>query len=164
LHEIFNFRVAVSRGGATIEAGFARAGPIESALTVATYREAGARFAIKDPDEISFGDVTLERGASRNPLFATWMSDAIKAITGIGRGAVIPPFYKGNVTIFQNNRKKEGRAEKTYTLFNAMPIAFRAGDWDNSRDEIVIESLTLTYDYYTLKVEQNPRVPFSLGT
>ncbi|MFM2153008.1 MAG: hypothetical protein RL199_1443, partial [Pseudomonadota bacterium] len=36
------------------------------------------------------------------------------------------------------------------TLFRAWPVKFVAGAWDNESDENVIESLTLTFDYFEL--------------
>lgn len=155
LHEVFNFRVLIDRGlGDGTEANFSRCGPVQSTVSVASYREAGSPIPIKDPDELSFADITLERGASRSPLFAAWMAEVSQAITGVGGGRVVPPYYKRTVSIFQKNRKKEGAPLKKIILFNAMPIAFQAGDWDNERDEIVIESLTFAYDYYLIRIDK----------
>jgi phage tail-like protein len=154
LHEAFNFRVLIDRGlGDGAEASFARCGPVESTVSVASYREAGSPIPIKDPDELSFADITLERGASRSPLFAAWMAEVSQAITGVGGGRVVPPYYKRTVSIFQKSRKKDGTLKKII-LYNAMPITFRAGDWDNDRDEIVIESLTFCYDYYLIRIDK----------
>jgi cytochrome c oxidase assembly protein Cox11 len=35
-------------------------------------------------------------------------------------------------------------------LSRAWPVTFVAGDWDNEADENVIESITLTYDFFEL--------------
>jgi hypothetical protein len=35
-------------------------------------------------------------------------------------------------------------------LSRAWPVQFGAGDWDNEADENVIESVTLTYDFFEL--------------
>lgn len=155
LHEVFNFRLAIDRGLGATDAFFSRFGLVESGVGVELYREGGAVLPIKDPGEVSFQSVTLERGASRNVFFHEWMVDVFKASRGVGRGAVVPPFFKRTISLFQNARKKEGPSPKIYTFFKAFPVAFRAGDWDNARDEIVIESLTIEYDYYTLKVAKD---------
>ena len=34
--------------------------------------------------------------------------------------------------------------------FGGWPVKFVAGDWDNEADESVIESVTLTYDFFEL--------------
>ncbi len=39
---------------------------------------------------------------------------------------------------------------RRWSLFQAWPIKFVAGDWDNESDENVIESVTLTYDIFDL--------------
>lgn len=140
-------------GLGSADASFARCGPIESSISVMTFREAGALIPIKDPDEVAFGDVTLERGASRNPLFAAWMRETIEATTGVGQGRVVPDYYKRTVAIYQQNRRKHGNLKKII-LLNCLPTGFRAGDWDNSTDGIVIEALTLTYDYYLIKLAE----------
>jgi hypothetical protein len=35
-------------------------------------------------------------------------------------------------------------------VFFSWPVKFVAGDWDNEADENVIESVTLTYDFFEL--------------
>ena len=40
--------------------------------------------------------------------------------------------------------------ERRWTLYGAWPTKFVAGEWDNSSDENVIESVTLTYDYFEM--------------
>jgi hypothetical protein len=36
---------------------------------------------------------------------------------------------------------------REWTLVGAWPTKYVAGDWDNTVDEVVIETLTLAYDY-----------------
>jgi hypothetical protein len=36
-------------------------------------------------------------------------------------------------------------------MVRAWPTKFVAGDWDNDADEIVMESVTLTYDWFELQ-------------
>ena len=38
----------------------------------------------------------------------------------------------------------------TMVCFGGWPVKFVAGDWDNEADESVIESVTLTYDFFEL--------------
>ena len=40
---------------------------------------------------------------------------------------------------------------RRWTLTRAWPVKFVAGDWDNDADEIVIESVTLTFDFFQLR-------------
>ena len=39
---------------------------------------------------------------------------------------------------------------RRWPLSRAWPIKFVAGEWDNESDENVIESVTLTYDFFEL--------------
>ena len=40
---------------------------------------------------------------------------------------------------------------RRWRLTGAWPVKFVAGEWDNNADENVIESVTLTYDVFTLE-------------
>ncbi len=39
---------------------------------------------------------------------------------------------------------------RRWTLVRAWPVKFVAGEWDYESDENVIESVTLTYDFFEL--------------
>ena len=39
---------------------------------------------------------------------------------------------------------------RRWSLSRAWPIKFVSGEWDNESDENVIESVTLTYDFFEL--------------
>ena len=39
---------------------------------------------------------------------------------------------------------------RRWTLTNAWPVKFVAREWDNESDENVIESVTLTYDFFEI--------------
>lgn len=54
--------------------------------------------------------------------------------------------YKRNLDIVQQDR--DGTTLRRWSLSRAWPVKFVAGDWDNESDENVIESVTLTYDFF----------------
>jgi hypothetical protein len=56
--------------------------------------------------------------------------------------------YKRNLDIVQQD--PDGTTLRRWTLSRAWPVKFVAGDWDNESDENVIESVTLTYDFFEL--------------
>lgn len=56
--------------------------------------------------------------------------------------------YKRNLDIVQQDR--DGVTLRRWTLVRAWPVKFVAGEWDNESDENVIESVTLTYDFFEL--------------
>ena len=57
-------------------------------------------------------------------------------------------FYKRNLDVVQQDR--DGTTLRRWSLSRAWPVKFVAGDWDNEADENVIESVTLTYDFFEL--------------
>ena len=57
--------------------------------------------------------------------------------------------YKRNLDIVQQDR--DGTTLRRWSLTGAWPVKFVAGDWDNEADENVIESVTLTYDFFKLE-------------
>ena len=56
--------------------------------------------------------------------------------------------YKRNLDIVQQDR--DGLTLRRWSLSLSWPVKFVAGEWDNESDENVIESVTLTYDFFTL--------------
>jgi hypothetical protein len=47
-------------------------------------------------------------------------------------------------------RACDGTTLRRCLLYRAWPAKLVAGEWDNGSDESVIESVTLTYDYFEL--------------
>ena len=58
-----------------------------------------------------------------------------------------------NVLTFEDivQQDRNGKTLRRWSLSNAWPTKFVAGEWDNEADENVIESLTLTYDFFDLR-------------
>jgi hypothetical protein len=53
-----------------------------------------------------------------------------------------------NLDIVQQDR--DGTTLRCWALSRAGPLKLVAGDWDNEADENVIESVTLSYDFFEL--------------
>ena len=109
------------------------------------YFEGGSLIPNKSPGRLTFADVTLERGATsdRGPL--RLVSEV--AATPRATAGLIEPDYKRNLDIVQQDR--DGTTLRRWSLTGAWPVKFVAGEWDNDADENVIESVTLTYDFFT---------------
>ena len=45
---------------------------------------------------------------------------------------------------------RDGLTLRRWSLSRAWPVKFVAGEWDNESDENIIESVTLTYDFFEL--------------
>lgn len=145
LHEAFNFHVAIGSDDAL----FSQVGPLKLNISVNTYREGGSSLPIKDPGDVDFENVTLSRGKSTSKLFYNWANDVVNATIGTTNGLVVlPQQYVKTVTIYQRDRTR--KTINKYYLYDAFPVECVAGDWDNSKDEVVIERVVLTYKYFVL--------------
>ncbi len=61
---------------------------------------------------------------------------------------VFEVYATGNLDVVQQER--DGTTLRRWSLSRAWPVKFVAGDWDNEADENVIESVTLSYDFFEL--------------
>jgi len=114
------------------------------------YFEGGALIPIKIPGRITVTDTTLERGVSGHIDFHNWCLTVADASKGgpdgmIGGKGTVSPYFKDDVAI--TSRDLDNSVLREWTLLGAWPTKYVAGDWDNTVDEVVIETLTLTYDY-----------------
>ena len=105
--------------------------------------EGGRRIPHKAPGRLTFSDVTLERGATRDLDLYLWFKEVADVAAGMGE---VDDHYKRTLDIVQQDR--DGSTRRRWTLFRAWPVKFVAGEWDNDSDEVVIESVTLTYDWF----------------
>jgi phage tail-like protein len=144
LYEAFNFGLSID-GGTT--SGFSKVSELRTNISTTTYREAGSVLNIKDPNEVDFTDITLETGVSNDLTFYTWTTNIIQAIMGAIGGLPVQ-LDKRNATIYCYNRDKS--IGKKIHIYDAFPVAFVAGEWDNNEDRVIIERLTLTFDYYEI--------------
>ena len=116
------------------------------------YWEGGSIIPWKVPGRVTMSDVTLERGTSRDRDFFNWALQVSNASAGAypTRGLGLnTPFYFRNLDIVQLDRDAV-TALRTWRLHNAWAMKFIAGDWDNTADEVVVEQITLTFDFFTL--------------
>jgi phage tail-like protein len=124
--------------------GFQKMSGLEAEVADIKYYEGGALIPNKSAGRIEFKDVTLERGATRLDFDSLlWFHQVAYAPANFGMKEQL---YKRNLTIVQLDR--DGEPLKAWTLFNAWPKQFTAGDWDNTVDENVIEKIVLCYDYF----------------
>ena len=138
------FRFVVQIDGVT-HAGFQKCSELSVEVANVQYFEGGSLIPHKSPGRLSFADVTLSRGATRDRQLFDWLQDV--AVTSSGRG-LLDHRYKRNLDIVQQDR--DGSTLRRWSLTGAWPVKFVAGEWDNESDENVIESVTLTYDFFEL--------------
>lgn len=147
-HKRFKFVLEIDGFTATAAdgaVGFQKCSELSAETAKVEYYEGGAEIPDKSPGRTSFTDVTLERGASSNLDLFNWYKQVIDAAANKG---LVDAEYKRGVDIVQLDR--DGDELRRWRLTNAWPVKYVAGDWDNETDENLIETLTLTFDYFDL--------------
>ncbi len=142
-HKKFKFLVEID--GVT-SAGFQKCSELSVEVANIQYFEGGALVPHKSPGRLTFADVTLERGATSDRDLLDWFSQVADAAANTGLNE---PDFKRNLDIVQQDR--DGSTLRRWSLTGAWPVKFVAGEWDNEADENVIESVTLTYDFFELR-------------
>jgi len=127
-------------------ASFSSIGELSVEAATVTHWEGGKSTPHKAPGRLTFSDVDLQRGATKDRDLYDWFLEVANAASGRG---LADGAYKRSVDIVQLDR--DGETLRRWTLFNAWPSKFVAGEWDNDSDDVVIESVTLVYDYFTLE-------------
>lgn len=126
-------------------AGFEKCSELKAEVAVVEQHEGGAIIPNKSPGRMKFSDVTLERGASADSDLWDWFNEVARGASGLGD---VDYSYKRGLDIVQQDR--DGEELRRWRIFGAWPTAFVAGEWDNTSDENVIESITLTFDYFNM--------------
>lgn len=127
-------------------AGFSKCSELSVEAAKIEHYEGGSLIPDKSPGRLSFSDVTLERGATSDLELYSWFEEVADASAGIGGVGRIDPLYKRTLDIVQLDRNDA--ILQRWTLVNAWPTKFVAGEWDNGSDEKVITSVTLAYDFF----------------
>lgn len=140
-HKKYKFVVEVDSFGAS---QWQKCSELSSEIAKIEQWEGGSLIPNKSPGRMTFTDVTLERGATDDEDCFDWFQTVGDAVANSG---AVDDDYKRGADIVQQNR--DGKTLRRWGLLNAWPTKFVAGDWDNTADENVMESLTLTYDSFT---------------
>ena len=142
-HKKFKFIVEID---GVASAGFQKCSELSVEVANVQYYEGGSLIPNKSPGRLTFADVTLERGATSDKDLFDWLTQVADAAANAGLNE---PEFKRNLDIVQQDR--DGSTLRRWSLTGAWPVKFVAGDWDNEADENVIETVTLTYDFFELK-------------
>jgi len=122
--------------------GFQTCGELSIEVAKIEHHEGGSLIPDKSGGRVTVADVELTRGATDDLDMFTWMQQQV----ALG-GVLVNGAQKRSVDLVQQDRN--GRELRRWTLMNAWPVKWVAGDWDNNADENTIEKVTLTYDYPT---------------
>lgn len=127
-------------------AGFASCSELSVEAAKIEHWEGGSLIANKSPGRLTFPEITLERGATKDMELYRWFEKVARASAGIGGQGAVDSFYKRTLDIVQLDR--DNSVLQRWTVVNAWPTKFVAGDWDNNSDDKVMTSVTLAYDYW----------------
>jgi phage tail-like protein len=141
-HKKFKFVVEIDD---VAYAGFQKCSELSVEVAKIEHYEGGSLIADKSPGRLTFSDVTLDRGATMDRDLFDWLQEVAIVSSGLG---LVDPYYKRNLDIVQQDR--DGTTLRRWSLARAWPTKFVAGEWDNDADENLVESVTLTYDFFEL--------------
>ena len=128
----YSFRVEID--GLTV-ASFKTAGPLEVTTEVITEQEGGSNADVKELGRSSFANITLAKGVTDNEELWFWMKEGID-----GEDA------SKDFALVQTN--KLGEETRRWEVFGANPVRFKAGDWDGTASENVIEELEVAIESF----------------
>lgn len=97
------------------------------------------RFTQKLPVRARYGDLVLKRGLLTDSAIYAWCKAAIQELD-------ITP-----ITIWVTLLNESHDPLQTYTFTNAWPKKWSISDFNAESSELVVESLELAYQYFTLE-------------
>jgi phage tail-like protein len=139
-HKKFKFIVEIDRFGYS---GWQKCSELSAEIAKVEHFEGGSLIPDKSPGRVTFSDLTLERGATKDEDLFTWFEEVVDVAANAG---LVDDVYKRNGTVKQQDR--DGKTLRRWGVEKAWPTKFVAGEWDNDADENVIEKATLTYDLF----------------
>jgi phage tail-like protein len=143
----FKFRVDDTSNG-LVSAAFQSATGLKYTIAKIEYWEGGALAAFKEPGRVTFDDLVLERGVSYDQGFYEWVLEVVDILSfAPGGGGELSPLFKRNLLVKQLER--DNTIVLYYDVRDAFPIEWSPGDFDNTADEVSMDSLTLTYHHFT---------------
>lgn len=122
-------------------AKFHKCGGLEVELNKVEYWEGGSLYPITEPGRTKTTDLVLDRGVGLDRDFFLWLKQAYDYVRN---GGALPADIKRNLDVVQLAR--DGSEVKRWTVYQAWPTKFKAGEWDSTSDEVVLEEITLCYE------------------
>ena len=109
-------------------------------MEMESFTEGGQnRFTWQLPKRARYSDITLKRGKFSGSAMVAWCKDAMENFS----------FLPVNITISLLNEKHE--PVQSWFVVNAIPKKWSISDLSATDNNIVVESLELTYRYFEVK-------------
>ena len=118
---------------------FQEVGGLDVEIEMESFVEGGQnRFTWQLPKKTRYSDITLKRGLFTGSKVLNWCKDAIENFI----------FLPGNITISLLNEKHE--PVQSWFVASAIPKKWSVSGFNAQENSIVVESITLSYRYFTI--------------
>jgi phage tail-like protein len=135
----FYYRVEFEGSRKPDEARFQSASGLGVEYDTEEYKEGGEnRFTHKLPVRTKYSDLVLKRGMLAGSETVGWFLDAF-------RERIFTP--KAVTVILMN---EQGEPLRTWNVVHAVPKKWTVSDFNANENSIVVETLELTYQYFTV--------------
>ncbi|HEY8928985.1 MAG TPA: phage tail protein [Mucilaginibacter sp.] len=135
----FHFKVEFVGIGNDNDSRFQSVGGLSVEYDTESYKEGGEnRFEHKLPVRTKYADLSLKRGMLVNSSVINWCTDAFQN----------RKFTAAQINISLMNEQHQPL--KTWTVFGAWPKKWSVSDFNAQENSIVVESLELSYSYFTI--------------
>jgi len=136
----FYYRVDFSISKNRDDARFQTASGLSVEYDYETFKEGGEnRFEHKLPVRTKYADLVLKRGLLTGSQVIKWFTDAFRD----------RQFTPSDVAVILMNEK--GDPLRTWNVVHAIPKKWLVSDLNASENSLVIETLELTYRYFTFQ-------------
>lgn len=136
----FHFKVEFVGIGNDNDARFQSVSGLNVEFDTESFKEGGEnRFEHKLPLRTKYPDLSLKRGMLTDSKVISWVLDALQ-------NRVIKP---AQINIMLLN--EEHQPLKTWNIYNAWPKKWALSDFNAQENSIVIETLDMSYNYFTVK-------------
>ncbi len=139
-----NFKFRVKWDGRFV-AGITKVGALKRTVEVIEHRVGGdPSTVLKAPGQTKFEAITLERGVTHDPDFASWANKVWNFGSQLGAEVSLADFRKDVILEFYN---EAGQLALAYNLFRCWVSEFQSlPDLDASASAVAIQTLTLQMD------------------
>ena len=130
-----------------VEAKFQKATGAAMTIALGEHSEGGSQAPMKEATRASYSNITLEHGVFENVELYDWVVEIINMLAASPFGAgVASPDQLRNFACDQLRRDRT--VLFTLKLFNCQPAGFNPGEFDNTSNDVQVETLELAFEYF----------------
>lgn len=135
----FHYRVTFEGGSTAHDASFQSVSGLSVEYDTEEYKEGGEnRFTHKLPVRTKYSDLVLKRGMLTGSSVTSWFLAAFRERSFSSRGVTIVLLNEMELPL------------RTWNVAHAVPKKWTVSDFNANENAIVVETLELTYQYFTV--------------